>query len=67
MKRIMNLQMFAAPTGTIVSTDVEPAISIDFTNRLATNIVELQNVLGVTNMIPMRLLRSSGNRQARSS
>ncbi len=53
MKRIMNLQMFAAPTGTIVSTDVEPAISIDFTNRLATNIVELQNVLGVTNMIPM--------------
>lgn len=50
---IMNLQMFAAPTGTIVSTDVEPAISIDFTNRLATNIVELQNVLGVTNMIPM--------------
>ena len=53
MKRIMNLQMFAVPTGTIVTTDVEPAISIDFTNRLATNIIELQNVLGVTNMIPM--------------
>lgn len=53
MKNKMNLQMFAAPTGETVTTDVEPAISVDFTSRLAANIQELQNVLGVTNMKPM--------------
>lgn len=51
--RKLNLQRFAAPTGTIVTTDLEPAISIDFASRLASNITELQQVLGITEMIPM--------------
>lgn len=51
--RKFNLQRFAAPTGTIVTTDLEPAISIDFASRLASNITELQQVLGITEMIPM--------------
>lgn len=53
MKNLFNLQMFAAPTNTTVTADLEPAISIDFSNRLATNITELQNILGITEMIPM--------------
>lgn len=51
--RKFNLQRFAAPTNTIVTTDLEPAISIDFASRLASNITELQQVLGITEMIPM--------------
>lgn len=51
--RKMDLQRFAAPSGTIVTTDLEPAISIDFASRLASNIAELQQVLGITEMIPM--------------
>lgn len=51
--RKFNLQRFAAPTNTIITTDLEPAISIDFASRLASNITELQQVLGITEMIPM--------------
>lgn len=51
--KLFNLQLFSVPENETVTTDVEPAVSVDFTNRLATNIQELQNVLGVTNMIPM--------------
>ena len=36
-----------------VGTDLEPAISIDYTSRLNKNINELQRLLGVTEMIPM--------------
>ncbi|MGI6117831.1 MAG: hypothetical protein ACOYBC_05520 [Bilifractor sp.] len=53
MKNLINLQLFAVPENETVTTDVEPAVSIDFANRLRTNIQSLQTVLGVTNMIPM--------------
>jgi len=43
----------AVETNTIITTDMEPAKSIDFTSRIAENIVELQNVLGVGEMVPM--------------
>ena len=51
--RKIDLQRFAAPTNTIITTDLEPAISIDFASRLSTNIAELQQLLGITEMIPM--------------
>ena len=41
-----DLQLLAAETGTVTKADVEPAISIDFTSRLATSISELQEILG---------------------
>lgn len=51
--RRMNLQLFAVPENEIVTTDLEPAISIDVTSNLNGNITELQNLLGVTDMQPM--------------
>jgi len=48
-----DLQLFAAPTNATVSTDLEPAISVDFTTRLAENITELQNLLGIIDPEPM--------------
>lgn len=52
-KEFMMLQLFAAETGTTMSTDLAPAISVDFTSRIAQNIVELQQLLGITDLIPM--------------
>lgn len=46
MKNIFDLQLFAA-------ADLEPAISIDHANRIASNIKELQEVLGITEMQAM--------------
>lgn len=46
-------QIFAPETNTTVTTDIEPAISIDHNNRLVTGIKTLQRALGITNMIPM--------------
>ncbi|MCD8208553.1 MAG: hypothetical protein LUD72_11490 [Bacteroidales bacterium] len=47
----MKLQMFA--DGVTVSTDLEPAISVDFVNRITTNIDELRQLLTTTDMQPM--------------
>ena len=52
-KEFKTLQLFAAETGTTVSADLAPAISVDFTSRIAQNIVELQERLGITDLIPM--------------
>ena len=52
-KNKFNLQLHAAETNLTVGTDLEPAISIDYTSRLNKNINELQRLLGVTEMIPM--------------
>lgn len=52
MKRL-NLQLFAAPDNETVTTDLEPAISVDFTSRLSDNITELQNLLGIVDLDPM--------------
>lgn len=46
-------QMFAPETGTIVTTDIEPAISIDHSNRLVAGIKTLAKALGITDMVPM--------------
>ena len=66
MKNIMrkwNLQLFddpepasdPEPTPSYITSasDLEPAISVDFTSRLTENITELQMLLGVTEMEPM--------------
>ena len=47
------LQMFAAPENTITATDLEPAISVDFVSRISTNITELQQVIGISELMPM--------------
>ena len=52
-KEFKMLQLFAAETGTTVSADLAPAISVDFTSRISQNIVELQELLGITDLIPM--------------
>ena len=52
-KEFMMLQLFAAEEGTTTADDLAPAISVDFTSRIAQNIVELQQLLGITDLIPM--------------
>lgn len=51
-RKLMNLQLFAVPNET-TTADLAPAISIDFTSRISENINTLQEILGVTNMVPM--------------
>lgn len=51
--RKLYLQMFAAEAGATVAADLEPAISVDFVSRITQNIRELQQLLGVTDLIPM--------------
>lgn len=53
MKSKFNLQLFAAATNTIVAADLDPVISIDCVSRLTSNIAELRQVLGITEMEPM--------------
>lgn len=53
MKNIFDLQLFAAAANTTVAADLEPAISIDHANRIASNIKELQEVLGIPEMQAM--------------
>lgn len=53
MKRKWNLQLFAAETNTTITTDLEPAISVDIATNIADNINELQDLLGVTTLTPM--------------
>lgn len=52
-KKLYDLQLFAAETGASLSTDLEPAISVDFVSRITQNITELRELLGVSNLIPM--------------
>lgn len=47
-----NLQLFAEE-GMTASTDLAPAISVDFTSRISQNIVELQELLGIADLVPM--------------
>lgn len=51
-RKLMNLQLFAVTNETTTS-DLAPAISIDFTSRISENINTLQEILGVVNMVPM--------------
>lgn len=53
MKDLFDLQMFAATVNTTATTDLEPAISIDYTSRIAKNIEELREILGIQSMTPM--------------
>lgn len=52
-KELIKLQLFAVPENEIVSTDLEPAISVDVTSNLSENITELQSLLGIVDMEPM--------------
>jgi hypothetical protein len=47
-----NLQLFAADNTTL-ATDLEPAISVDCVSRISSNINELREVLGITEMEAM--------------
>ena len=51
----MDLQMFADgdDDGITTAADLAPAISIDYTSRIAANIQTLQEILGVVAMTPM--------------
>lgn len=51
-KTLFNLQLFAAEN-TTVTTDLEPAISVDCVSRINGNIDELRQVLGITEMEAM--------------
>lgn len=42
-----------AVENTILSTDLEPGISIDFTSRISNNIKSLMDILGITELEPM--------------
>lgn len=46
-------QLFAPEEGTIITSDIEPAISIDHNNRLVAGIKTLARALGITDMKPM--------------
>lgn len=49
----LNIQRFAAETNFTGKSDLEPAISIDFTSHLTENINDLLKVLSVNEAIPM--------------
>lgn len=52
MEKKFDLQMFAE-TNINVAADIEPAISIDHTSKFTSNIDELQQLLGITELTPM--------------
>lgn len=52
MLKKFNLQLFAAEN-TTVTTDLEPAISVDCVSKINGNIDELREVLGISEMEPM--------------
>lgn len=49
----MLLQMYDVPENENVAADYAPAISVDFTSRIRSNLETLQRILGVTSMNPM--------------
>lgn len=53
MKKIFDIQLFAVAENTTVAADIAPAISVDHASRIASNIKELQEVLGITEMEAM--------------
>lgn len=52
MEKYFDLQLFAE-TNITATADLEPAISIDCVSKITSNINELQQVLGITEMEPM--------------
>lgn len=53
MEQLINLQLFAAEPNITATADLDPAISVDYTSRIATNIDELRKVLGINQLTPM--------------
>ncbi|RNM29860.1 hypothetical protein EDX97_09565 [Absicoccus porci] len=53
MNKLIDLQLFAAETNITTTSDLEPAISVDFTSQIAENIDELRKVLGISTLEPM--------------
>ncbi len=52
-KELMDLQLFAVPENETTTSDLAPAISIDFVNRITENINTLMQILEVSEMMPM--------------
>lgn len=46
-------QLFEVEANTIVTTDLEPAVSIDHNQRLVTGVQSLRTALGITQLTPM--------------
>ena len=51
--KLMNLQLFTEGDDINKKADFEPAISVDFTSRIASNIASLQQILGIEQAEPM--------------
>ena len=51
-KEFLMLQLFAEANQTVTS-DLEPAISVDCVSKITSNIEELQQLLGINEMEPM--------------
>lgn len=49
----LNLQMFAPEEGTITTSDLAPAISVDYTSRLRTDLEAFKEAIGLSEMAPM--------------
>ena len=53
MKKYFDLQLLAAESNATLPADLEPAISVDCVSKISSNINELREVLGITEMEPM--------------
>lgn len=53
MKNKFDLQLFTVPTNETTTSDLAPAISVDYVSRITENIQTLQQILGIVDMEPM--------------
>lgn len=53
MKKKFDLQLFTVPTNETTTSDLAPAISVDYVSRITENIQTLQQILGIADMEPM--------------
>jgi hypothetical protein len=53
MKKKFDLQLFTVPTNETTTSDLAPAISVDYVSRITENIQTLQQILGIVDMEPM--------------
>lgn len=53
MKKKFDLQLFTVPTNETTTSDLAPAISVDYVSRITENIRTLQQILGIVDMEPM--------------
>lgn len=53
MKKKFDLQLFTVPANETTTSDLAPAISVDYVSRITENIQTLQQILGIADMEPM--------------